>query len=145
MATSKTSPPAPVAPTAPPAPNAPPATPSSHSRVPKLPGSITVSVIDRGSRLPIADAWIGLFKAAPGTTGTSYTLPARTALLAAARTGSFARAAEELGEQAVQISLSLRDFVARDETALGWFRLGFDADTPALRRRMREMVDTPKV
>ena len=88
MATSKTSPPAPVAPTAPPAPNAPPATPSSHSRVPKLPGSITVSVIDRGSRLPIADAWIGLFKAAPGTTGTSYTLPARTALLAAARTGS---------------------------------------------------------
>ncbi|MBP6748442.1 MAG: glycosyltransferase [Xanthomonadaceae bacterium] len=33
---------------------------------------------------------------------------------------------------------ALRDFIARDEAALGWFRLRFDdAPTPALRRRMR--------
>ncbi len=33
---------------------------------------------------------------------------------------------------------ALRAFIARDEHALGWFRLRFDTDdTPALRRRMR--------
>jgi hypothetical protein len=33
---------------------------------------------------------------------------------------------------------AMRGFIASDEAALGWYRLGFDArDTPTLRRRMR--------
>ncbi len=37
-----------------------------------------------------------------------------------------------------EVFAALRAFIARDEQALGWFRLRFDADeTPALHRRMR--------
>jgi hypothetical protein len=79
MATSKT-PVNTTPPTYPPAPTPP-------TNVPQRPGSITVSVLDAVSRLPIGDAWIGLFSTGAGAAAKSRVLPGKQHLVASGRTG----------------------------------------------------------
>ncbi|MBX3606678.1 MAG: 8-amino-7-oxononanoate synthase [Piscinibacter sp.] len=60
---------------------------TNPSTLPQRPGSITVSVLDKLSRQPISDAWIGLFRATAGTPGKMKDLPGKQALVASGRTG----------------------------------------------------------